>query len=48
METVNGDNIEVKYLRNHAVLVNNVLCDRGIKEMIWVIDSNKVAEQTCK
>ena len=44
METVNKDNVDIKYLGNHAVSVNNVPCDRGIKEMIRIINSNKIAE----
>ena len=34
METTNEENVNVKFLGNHAVSVNNVPCDRGIKEMI--------------
>ena len=48
MEKTNEENVNVKFLGNHAVSVNNVPCDRGIKEMIRIIDSNKIAMEICK
>ena len=36
---------KVKYVGNHILFVEGVPCNRGIKEMIRIIDSNKIAKQ---
>ena len=33
----------IKYVGNHALIVENVPCDRGVKEVVRIIDSNKIA-----
>ena len=39
---------DVANVRYNAILVNNIPCDRGIKEIILIIDTNKIAEKIFK
>jgi len=48
MEKVNKEIVNLKYIRNHALVVDKVPCDRSIKELIRLIDSNKMAKKVCK
>ena len=43
MEEVNDDNVYMTYLGNYVITVNDIPCDRGVKEMIRIIDSKKMA-----
>ena len=36
----------VKFADKEAFTINNKLCDRGIKELIWHVDANRVAQLT--
>ena len=38
---------EVQNVRNNSIVVNNVLCDRGIKEMIRIIEMSKIVVKIC-
>jgi len=48
MEEQQEDNVYITYLGNHMILVDNVSCDRGIKEMVRLIDSKQMVLQVCK
>ena len=48
MEEQQDDNVYITYLGNHMILVDNVSCDRGIKEMVRLIDSKQMVLQVCK
>ena len=39
MESEEEDKNYITYLGNHAITVNNSSCDRGVKELIRIIDS---------
>ena len=40
--------MNVKYIGNHALVVDRVLCDRNVKELIRLIDSNKMEMKICE
>jgi len=48
MEEVNKEIVNLKYIGNHALVVDEVPCDRSTKELIRLIDSNKIAKKVCK
>ena len=48
MEKEQEDVVNIKHIGNHALLVDNIPCDRGVKELIRLIDSNRMAQQMCK
>ena len=48
MESEEEDNNYITYLGNHAIMVNNSPCDRGVKELIRIIDSKRMMEEYCE
>jgi len=48
MEKEQEDVVNIKHIRNHALIVNNVPCDRGMKKLIRLIHSDRTAKQICK
>ena len=48
MEKVNKEIMNLKYIGNYALVVDEVLCDRSAKELIRIIDSNKMAKKVYK
>ena len=42
------DNKDIRYIGNHALTVNDVPCDRGVKELIRNIDSRRMMEKYCE
>ena len=48
MENEEEDNKYINYIGNHALLVDNVPCDRGVKELIRKIDSRRMMKEYCK
>jgi len=48
MEEQEDNNVYITYLGNYVISVDNVPCDRGIKEMVRLIDSKQMALQVCK
>ena len=44
MEKEQEDMINIKYIRNHTLLINSVPCDRGVKELIRIIDSDRMVQ----
>ena len=48
MENVQEANEEVKCIGNHALLVDNMPCDRGIKELMQNIDSRRMLAEYCQ
>ena len=48
MEKEQKDVINIKYIGNHALIVDGVPCDRGVEESIQLIDSDRMAQQVYK
>jgi len=48
IKEVNKEIMNLKYIGNHTLVVDEVPCDRSTKELIHIIDSNKMAKKVCK
>ena len=48
IEKVNEEIMNLKYIGNHALVIDEVPCDRSTKELIHIIDSNKMAKKVYK
>ena len=48
MENEEQDNNDITWVGNQSLVVNNTPCDRGIKELIRIIDSKQMLKQVYK
>ena len=48
MEKEQQDKNYITWVRNQSIVVNNTLCDGGVKELTQIIDSRKMLQQACK
>ena len=47
LENENNDVCTVSHIGKDALIINKIPCDRGIKELVRIIDSHRVMRKIC-